>query len=87
MVKDVDGYLLTGSINRKFIVKVRPFSPAKTINMEDYIKPTKRDFNPDLYILHVGTNDLLLDNTPEVISSRIIDTTKSLITEKNKIVI
>ena len=58
MVKDVDGYLLTGSINRKFIVKVRPFSSAKTIDMEDYTKPTKRDFNPDLYILHVGTNDL-----------------------------
>ena len=32
MVKDVDGYLLTGSINRKFIEKVRPFSSAKVIN-------------------------------------------------------
>ena len=50
--------------------------------MEDYTKPTKRDFNPDLYILHVGTNDLSLDDTPEVISSRIIDTAKSLMTEK-----
>ena len=58
MVKDVDGYLLTGSINREFIVKLRLFSSAKTIDMEDYTKPTKRDFNPDLYILHVGTNDL-----------------------------
>ena len=87
MVKDVDGYLLTGSINRKFIVKVRPFSSAKTIDMEDYTKPTKRDFNPDLYIIHVGTNDLSLDDTPEVISSRIIDTAKSLMTEKSKVVI
>ena len=87
MVKDIDGYLLTGSINRKFIVKVRPFLPAKTIDMEDYTKPTKRDFNPDLYILHVGTNDLSLDDTPEVISSRIIDTAKSLMTERNKKII
>ena len=87
MMKDVDGYLLTGSINRKFIVKVRPFSSAKTIDMEGYTKPTKRDFNPDLYIIHVGTNDLSLDGTPEVISSRIIDTAKSLMTEKNKVVI
>ena len=38
MVKDVDGRLLTGSINRKFFVKARPFSSAKTINMEDYIR-------------------------------------------------
>ena len=54
MVKHVDGYLLTRSINRAFIVKLRLFSSAKTIDMEDYTKPTKRDFNPDLYILHVA---------------------------------
>ena len=64
-----------------------PFSSAETIDMEDYTKPTKRDFNPDLYIIHIGTNDLSLDDTPEVISSRIIDTAKSLMTEKNKVVI
>ena len=57
MVKDVDDDLLGGSINRNFIVKVRPFSSAKTIDMEDYTKPTKRDFNPDLYLLHVRTNE------------------------------
>ena len=55
--------------------------------MEDYSKPTKRDFNPYLYISHVGANDLSLDDTPEVISSRIVDTAKSLMTEKNKLVI
>ena len=55
--------------------------------MEDYTKPTKRDFNPDLYILHVETNNLSLDDTTEVISNRIIDTAKSLMTEKNKIII
>ena len=82
MVKDVDGYHQTWSFNRKFIAKVRPFSSATTIDMEDYTKPTKRDFIPDLYILHVGTNDLSLDDTPEVISSRIIDTAKSLMTQK-----
>ena len=48
MMKDVDGYLLTGSIDRKFIIKVRPYSSAKTIDVKDYTKPTKRDFNPDL---------------------------------------
>ena len=84
IAKGVDGYLLTGSINRKFIVKVRPFSSAKKISMEDYTKPTKRDFNQDLYILHIGTNDLSLDDMPEVISSRITDNAKSLTTEKKQ---
>ena len=74
MVKDVHGYLLTGSIYRKFIAKLRPFSAVKTIDMENYTKPTKRDFNLDLYILQVGTSDLSLDDTPEMISSCIIDT-------------
>ena len=72
MVKDVDGYLLTGSINRKSIVKARPISSAKTINIENYTKLSKRDFNPNLYILRVGTNDFSLDDTPDVISNWII---------------
>ena len=33
MIKKFDGYLLTNSINHKFLVKVRPFTIAKTINM------------------------------------------------------
>ena len=42
MVKNVDGYLLTRSLNRKFIVKVRPFSSVKTSNISDYINPTQK---------------------------------------------
>ena len=47
--------------------------------MEYYTKPTNRDFNPDLYILRVATNDLSLDDTPKVISSRIVNSAKPLI--------
>ena len=28
--------------------------------MFDYVKPTERDFDPDTYILHIGTNDLTM---------------------------
>ena len=87
MVKDVDGYLLTGSINRKFIVKVRPFSSAKTVDMEDYIKPTKRDFTPKLCVLHVGTNDLPLDDSPNEIAERILNTAESLKSENTELII
>ena len=54
MLKQTSGYLLTNSINHNFIV----FPAAKTDGMKDDIKSIKRDFNPDLYILHTGTNDL-----------------------------
>ena len=41
MLKDVDGNLLTGSLNKKFIVKVRLFSSAKTEGVHDYLNLLK----------------------------------------------
>ena len=41
MVKKIDGYLLTSSVNHKYIVKVRPFLLAKMIDMLHCIKPTQ----------------------------------------------
>ena len=52
--------------------------------MGNYIKPTKRDFHPDLYIFHVEKKNLSLDETTEMASNQIIDTAKSLMTEKTK---
>ena len=40
--------------------------------MKDYIKSSQRE-NLDHYILHVGTNDLCLDKSPELIAKSIID--------------
>ena len=51
MIKKIDGYLLTKSINHKFLVKVRPFTTAKTIDMYSHLKPTLRKFNPGLFII------------------------------------
>ena len=65
MIKKTDGYLLTSSVNHRCIVKVRSFFSAKTVDMLDYIKPMQRDFNPNVYILHVGTNDLSSHKSPE----------------------
>ena len=40
-----------------------------------------------MYLLHVGTNDLLLEDTPEVISKRITATAESLKKEHNEVAI
>ena len=48
LVKNADEYLLKGSLNRKFIVELRPFLSVKTSDMSDYIKPKKKGFNPDM---------------------------------------
>ena len=87
MLKDVDGYLLTGSLDKKFIVKVRPFSSAKTEDMHDYLKPTKRDFNPNVFILHVGTNNLSTNDSPEMIADKILETAESIKKEDNNVVL
>ena len=87
MIKKVDGYLLTNSIKHKYLVKVRPFLAAKDVDMFDYIKPIQRDFDPDAYILHIGTNDLTTDKKPDEICSEISQLIKVLKTNKNKIVI
>ena len=43
MIKKIDGYLLTKSISHKFLVKVRPFTTAKTIDMYGHLIPTLRE--------------------------------------------
>ena len=87
MVKEVHGYLLTGSLNRKYIVKVRQFSSAKASDIEYYITPTKGDFHPGIYILHVGINYLTLGDTSEEITVHIVNIAISLKTEDNTFVI
>ena len=66
MIKKVDEYLLTNSIKHKYVVKVRPLLAAKTVDMFDYVKPIQRDFDPDAYVLHIGTDDLTADKKPDM---------------------
>ena len=87
MIKKIDGYLLTSSINHKYLVKVRPFLGAKSVDMLDYVKPIKRDLDPEAYVIHIGTNDLGIDKTPDDIFSEILLLIKELKTDKNKIVV
>ena len=53
----------------------------------DYIKPTQRDLKPDIFVVHVETNDLLLNKSPKEISEDIIILAESMKTENNKIIV
>ena len=87
MIKKTDGYLLTSSTNHKYLVKVRPFLAAKSVDMLDYVKPIEKDFDPEVYVIHIGTNDLTTDKTLDEIFSEILCLIKGLKTDKNKIVV
>ena len=39
MMEKIDKYLLASSISHKYLVKVRPFLAAKTVDMFGYVKP------------------------------------------------
>ena len=55
--------------------------------MEYYITPTKRNFDPGIYILYAGTNDLTLNDAPEEITEHIVNIATSLKTENNTVMI
>ena len=52
--------------------------------MKDYIKSSQRE-NSDHYILHVGTNDLYLDRSPELIAKSKIDLALTLKSESHNV--
>ena len=87
MIKKIDGYLLTSSINHKYLVRVRPFLAVKSVDMVDYVKLIQRDLDPEAYVIHIGTNNLGTDKTPDEIFSEILRLIKELKTDKNNIVV
>ena len=58
-----------------------------TDGMYNHIKPTQRIFQPNVYISHVGTNDLPTDMTPEEIYEKIITFSKHLKSEDNEVIV
>ena len=55
--------------------------------MKDYTKPCAREENPGHIILHVGTNDLISDNSLERVGKSIIDLAKNLFHDNRKVTI
>ena len=72
MVKHLNGWEMSKKLNANCKVFVKTFSGAKTTCMHDYVKPSVRS-SPDHFILHVGTNDLSSNKSPEEIARSIID--------------
>ena len=69
IVKELKGYELTDNDTR---VIVKSFPGAKTECMKDYIKPTLKQ-NPDVIILHCGTNNLKHHDNDDEVADNIIN--------------
>ena len=71
---------------KKFIRKQSKTIPgAKVKLMKDYVKPCIRENNPEYVILHVGTNELNSELTPERIAKSIIDVCKNIQTSHRSV--
>ena len=77
--KHDDDYLLT-KINHKVLVEARPFTTAKTNNMYNYLQPTLRNFNADLFIIHIGRNDASLNKRNKEIVQNFVKLAASIVT-------
>ena len=67
-------------------IYLKSFPGASTTDTQDYVKPSKRH-NPDLVILHSGSNDLRSNKSPEEISDDIVKLALDLKTDENEVVI
>ena len=76
-MKLVEGWKLKSSLGSNHNVYARSFPGAKVKCMKDYVKPCIRNNSPDYVILHVGTNELNSELTPERIAKSVIDVGKN----------
>ena len=85
MLKHIQGYQLTKSLNKhNIIAKCYCYSGATTNGMTHHVIPTVEK-NPESIVLHCGTNDLISDKSADEISNEIIELVRNIQTEENKI--
>lgn len=81
IVKHVEWWKLTKSIDRKYKVYLRSFPGAKVKFMKGYVKPCIWEIDLDYVILNVGTNELNFELPPKQIAKSVISVAKNLKTD------
>ena len=85
MIRNIKGWGILKKLQNTNVY-VRHFSGAKVRCMKDYLKPYLRE-NSDHFVLHVGTEDLDSDWSPDLIAKSIVDVASSLKTDKHDVTI
>lgn len=55
--------------------------------MHEHLQPTLKDFDPDLFIIHVGTNDIPLNKANNGVAEDIVNFEESIETKSGDAVI
>ena len=75
--KDLNGWEISKKIKSDCEIFVKHFSGTTTNSMEDYMKRFLWK-DPNHIILHVGTNDLIIDRTSQDIATSIVNLASSM---------
>ena len=77
---------MENGLSSKDRVYIKSFPGAKIECMEDYLKPSIK-YNPDVFLLHCGTNDLRSEKNATEIATEIISLANKLKKGENEIII
>ena len=84
LLKDIKSYKMNNDIQPKGKSIIKSFPGATTACMGDYLRPSIK-YNPDVVILHCGTNILRSNKDANVISNDIINLARQLKRMKMKL--
>ena len=86
LIKDMESYKMKNGLSSKDRVYIKSFPGAKIECMEDYVKPSIK-YNPDVFLLHCGTNDLRSEKNATEIATEIISLANKLKKGENEVII
>ena len=84
LLKDIKAFKMRNALSSNEKIYIKSF-PGAT-KMKDYIKPSLK-YNPDLVILHTGTNSLRSEKLPEGIADDIMKIALEIKTDENDLAI
>ena len=82
IIKNIQPHKMKRCMNSNEKIYIKSFPGATITDMKDYAKPSKR-YNPDLFILHAGSNDLRSTKSPDEISEEIVKLGLDIKMDKN----
>ena len=86
LLKDIKAFKMRNALSSNEKIYIKSFPGATTEDMKDYIKPSLK-YNPDLVILHTGTNSLRSEKLPEGIADDIMKIALETKTDENDVAI
>ena len=85
-IKNIESHKMKECIKPRDKIYVKSFSGATIADMCDYSKPAQKH-EPDMILLHSGTNDLKFTKSPEEISNEIIKLALDMKTDANEVIV